>query len=79
MVWITGRGRGKAKTGGVGGRDGGVWSGGGGRTGGGGSGSGGGEGAGGGGSGVMTVGVTGFTVWTGGIASSTVPFLAGRS
>lgn len=76
VVWIIGRCRGKARTGGVGGMEGG-----GGSTGGGGSGngSGGGEGTGGGGSGVMTVGVTAVTVWIGGIASAIVPFLAGRS
>lgn len=69
-----------ARTGGVGVREGGVWRGGGGRTGGGGSGSGGGEGTGGGGSGAMTVGViTGVMVWTGGVASGTAPFFAGRS
>lgn len=73
-MWIIGRWRGKARTGGVGGMESG-----GGSTGGGGSGSGGGEGTGGGGSGVMTVGVTAVTVWIGCIASATVPFLAGRS
>lgn len=78
-MWITGRGRGKAGTGGVGGREGGGWIGGGGSTGGGGRGSGGGEGTGGGGSGVMAVGVIVVTVWTGGVSSGTAPFLAGRS
>lgn len=78
-MWIIGRGRGKARTEGAGVREHGVWSSGGGRTGGGGSGSGGGEGTDGGASGVMTVGVTMVTVCTGGEASGTVPFLAGRS
>lgn len=89
-MWITGRGRGRARTegvgvredgarGGGGGRTGGSeWSGGGGRTGGGGSGSGGGEDTGGGGSGVETVVVTGVTVWTGGVASGTDPFFTGK-
>lgn len=70
MVWITGRGRGRASTGGVAG---------GGKTGGGGRGSGGGLEKGGGGSGVMVTGVTVVTVWTGRQASGTVPFLVGRS
>lgn len=68
-MWITGRGRGKARTGGAGGREGGAWSVGGGRTGGGGRGSGGGEGTGGVGSGAMTAGVTGVEVCAGGAAS----------
>lgn len=79
-MWITGRGSGKARTEGVGGRAGGVLIGGGGSTGGGGSGSGGGEVTAGGGSGVMTTaGVTAVTVWRGGVASGTVPFLVGSS
>lgn len=70
-MWITGSGRGRARTGGVGGREGG------GRTGGRGRGSKGGLG-GGGGSGGMVMGVTVVTVWMGIAASGTVPFLAGR-
>lgn len=86
MVWITGRGSGRDRTAGAGGREGGCSTGGGDRRGGGcstgGRGGMGGVGngfAGGGGTVVMTAGVTVVTVWMGGAASGSDPFLAGTS
>lgn len=82
---MTGRGRGRDMREGVGGRGGGRTrggggrAGGGGRTGGGGRGSGGGGDTGGGGSKVLVVGVTGVTVWTGGVTSEPFPVLAGST